>query len=239
MLSVQSYNFAPKSNLYFKSNETKPDTDKTKPEAFQTHAGLKTGAVYAGIEGIVGLAACLGMKQVKNNVLKEALIDELDAHGKEIPEYFGEEHKEIQNVLKNVNKSIAICLPLAILLSLGSGFLVDKLINDKQAKFADKFSSTNKKDILKEEDHAELTRKDNVYYKSNIGKMVGPALGAVILPVIGVITSSINKVKLPAVAYVGEIAGGALGGLILGAITDKIANKGAAKHADKQNVQNN
>ncbi len=238
MLSVQSYNFAPKSNLYFKSNETKPDTDKTKPEVFQTHAGLKTGAVWAGVQGLVGLTSYLGIKQANKVGLQNAIIDELVEQGEGIPEYLKEEQKEIKNALKNVNKTLAICLPIAILFSLGSGFLVDKLINDKQTKFADKLSLSNKKDILAEEDHAELTRKDNVYYKSNIGKMVGPALGAVIVPVGSVIASSLNKIKLPPVVYVGEIAGGALGGLILGAITDKIANKGAAKHADKQNVQN-
>ena len=236
MLSVQSYNFTPKSNIYFKSNETKPDTDKTKPEAFQTHAGLKTGAVYAGIGGLAGLALYLGLKQSQKN--SSAVIEELITDGEGIPEYLKEEQKEIKNALKNVNKTLAICLPIAILFSLGSGLFVDKLTNDKQTKFADKLSISNKKDILREEDNAELTRKDNVYYKSNIGKMVGPALGAVILPIISVIASSINKIKVPAVVYVGEVLGGALGGLILGAITDKIANKGAAKHADKQNVQN-
>lgn len=225
MLSVQNYRVAPQ-NVAFKSKEG--EEKETKP--YQTHAGLKTGAALAVINtGIVlginkfGQSAVKLMKEVSKEV-------DLDKTGKAAVE-------ESVNVMKNASKSLKFTIPILVVTALGCGALVDKLINKKQADFAQKVDEQGSKEALNTEDRADTTKKGNVYYKSNTGKKIGTLLGAVAYPVLLKISSAISKIKSP-MGTVGGVITGALGGLILGAITDKVANNGARKQADKQAVIN-
>lgn len=72
MLNVQNYRVTP-SRISFKSNETNT-TVQEKPvnKPYKTNAGLKTGAVYGGMEAIGGLL--MGMPVYSLAVLPVALV---------------------------------------------------------------------------------------------------------------------------------------------------------------------
>lgn len=219
---VQNFKITP-NRVSFKSNN--PDNEQIqnseqKP-VYKTHAGLKTGIGYGIVEG--GLAAFFasGAKAFQN-ILKTN-VDEL-----------GEGAEQTAKALGKSSKSMFIYIPIAILTSIGCGALVDKKINDKHAQFADKLEKEGKKEILKNDDNAEITKQEQVYCKASTGKKLGPILGAVLSPLLGIVNTKVAGNKLNAIGLLISAATGAIGGLILGAITDKVANKGAAKFADKQ-----
>lgn len=55
MLNVQNYRITPQ-RISFQANEETGDTqEKTVNKPYKTHAGIKTGAVYGGLEAIGGL----------------------------------------------------------------------------------------------------------------------------------------------------------------------------------------
>ena len=230
MLSVQNYNLTSGRNLAFKSRENDEKNQVQKP--YQTHAGLKTGTVGAGIL----TATYLGLNAVVKGITKvskEAMDEAGDAMDKA-------SRKNLDDIVKNMkalNKNIWVSLPISILAYLGCGALVDKKINDKHAKMADKLETEGKKAVLDQEDRAELTKNNNVFYKSNVGKTFGVALGAVVLPVVSLISDVITKTPIKAKGIVNAAIIGAIDGLILGSITDKVSNKRAAKFADKQNAE--
>jgi len=224
MLTVQNYRLVP-NNVAFKG---KDEDSEVKP--YKTHAGLKTGAgFFTADAGIVLGSYALGREGLK--FMKEVSEDvELDKTSKGVLD-------EGIKMFKQSGKALKYTLPLAALVALGCGALVDKCINDKQAAFADKVNEEGSKETLATEDRADTTRSGNVYYKSNIGKKIGTLLGAVAYPAWVKVNSAIAKVKSP-IGIISGVIIGALGGLTLGAITDKVANNGARKHADKQAVIN-
>lgn len=231
MLTVQNYRINP-NNLSFKSNGEHNENQAGTNSYFKTHAGLKTGAVWAGL----GTAVTLGVNTVaktvgkyNENALKE-LDDVLGAADKKAM-------KDSINLLKASSNKLWLTLPISILTALGCGALVDKKINDKNAQFAQDLETKGKRAVLDEEDRADLTKKENVYYKSNTGKKLGTLLGVVVYPLTMLIEKFVAKSKIPVGQYIAGAAIGAVGGLILGSITDKIANKGAAKYADKKSVE--
>lgn len=220
MLSVQNYRVAPQ--VAFKGDED----GQTKP--YQTHAGLKTGAGYS----LIGAGMTLGMNSLGKTGVKflKEVANDMDEAAK----------ASINNDIKTfkaASKKLGITIPITILASLGCGALVDKFINDKQKNFAQKLDINGKKEVLNTEDRADTTRKGEVYYRSNLGKKVGTVLGAVVYPALLKTECAIAKTKSPVSIVVAAITG-ALGGLMLGAITDKVANNGARKHADNQAVAN-
>ena len=219
--SVQNYQTAPSRVAFKAGNNVQTNEHSKEKQPYKTHAGLKTGIGYGVIEG--GLAALLGSgtKALQNIIKRNS--DEL-----------GEEAVQTVKTLGKSSKTLFIYVPIAILTSIGCGALVDKKINDKHAQFADKLEKEGKKEILKNDDNAEITKQEQVYCKKNTGKKLGVLLGAVVSPLLGILNTKVAGNKISMLKVVSGVITGALGGLILGSITDKIANKGAAKFADKQ-----
>lgn len=230
MLSVQNYNLTSGRNLAFKSRENDRNNQAQKP--FQTHAGLKTGAVWGGVEAATLLGMNLFVKGV-TKISQEAIEEAGDA----MDNVSKKDMNEAVKAMKTAAKNIKLSIPISLLVTLGCGALVDKKINDKHAKMADKLETEGKKAVLEQEDRAELSKKGNVFYKSNVGKTFGVALGAVVLPVASLITGKITKSPILVKNLVSSAITGTIGGLILGSITDKVSNKGAARFADKQNAE--
>lgn len=230
---VQNYQAKPV-RLAFKAKENSNsdvNRDLQKP-VYKTHAGLKTSVGYIGFIGLVCFsvqAVAKSIKKFSENAMKD-MGNEMDAV----------RVKNINNSLKSlgfVTKNLKYSFPISILIGLGCGALVDKKINDKHAQMANKLEKEGKKAVLESDNRAELTKNDNVYYNSNIGKKLGPLLGLAVTASKVFISSKVYKLKLPAMAYAEPLIEGALGGLILGAITDNVSNKGAAKFVDKQNAE--
>ncbi len=219
-MNVQNYRFS-SAPPNFKANE-KPENNQQKPAqtVYKTNAAIKTGVVYgaiaSGLTLVSGAFAKLGASIVKNA-------------DKDISASAGQSVE----LMKNVSKGSLLYAPIIFLASLGCGMLVNKCINDKHAEFADKLEKQGKDEVLKTDEHAEKTRKGNVFYSSSIGKKVGTALGAVVLPILTVISSTLNKTKIKPVSVALGVVQGALGGLLLGHISDNMSNKGARKFADK------
>ncbi len=229
MLSVQNYNLTSGRNVAFKSHENDEKNQVQKP--FQTHAGLKTGAVWGGVEA-VGL---LGINAFVKRIIKSS--EAMNEAGNALDNVYTKNTDEIIKAMKTVAKNIKLSIPISLLVTLGCGALVDKKINDKHAKMADKLETEGKKAVLEQEDRAELSKKGNVFYKSNVGKTFGVALGAVVPPVASLITGKITKSPILVKNLISSAIVGTIGGLVLGSITDKVSNKGAAKFADKQNAE--
>ncbi len=229
MFSVQNYRLTTPQRVTFKSGENANSERRENDGAvypYKTKAGLKTGAWYSGIGAVLSLLLGSGTNMIakfSKNAAKEFKEDVK----------FSQQLEQNAKELKGLTNKMWITLPISILTSLACGMLVDSAINKKQAEFADKFNKEGRTAALNDEDRAEITKKDNVYLTTNIGKKLGPILGAVVLPTLSLVNNAIIKVKSPSFR-VGNVIGGAIGGLILGAITDKVANKGAAKYADKQ-----
>jgi F0F1-type ATP synthase assembly protein I len=119
--------------------------------------------------------------------------------------------------------------PVAILASAGCGALVDNQINKKHKNLAVDIDKYGKKEALKMNDKAELTRNENIYYCSNTGLKTGALLGAVANPLLGIArTRALPSVVGATFSVLTGIAGGAL----LGSITDYFSNNGAKEHAD-------
>ena len=234
MLSVQNYNLTSGRSLAFKSHEN-DEKNQVKPQAaktYQTHAGLKTGAVWGGID----VAVLLGINSVIKNLTKigqEAMNEAGDAIDKTSRKNLDEAMK----TMKAATKNIWISIPVSLLVALGCGALVDKKINDKHVKMADKLQTEGKNAVLENEDRADITKNGSVFYKSNVGKTFGVALGAIVLPIVSLISGKIAKAPITVKSLVSSAVTGSIGGLILGSITDKVSNKGAAKFADKQNAE--
>lgn len=221
MLSVQNYNVVlAKTSFKAETNENKKTSDKP----FTTNAGLKTGAVYGGI-GTLGLLLTSSMMKVSDK-----LVNDIAQNDSDLAKALGNNSK----AFKHLSKSILLYIPFFIAATLGCGAIVDKFINKKNAAFAERLEKEGKDKVLKSDDNADMTFKKNVYYKSDTGKKLGTALGAVVSPALSLIMYGLSKTKVSAVSIARALFQGALGGLILGAITDNIANKNARKHADMQ-----
>lgn len=226
MLTIQNYNLSPARVSFKSGNENVQQEQKESPKVFKTHAGLKTGTGYAALSTI----SALFMGKLINQSAK-FLKD--NAKGIDLGSEFIEE--TIQSG-KRFSKGNVIYIPVLIAASLGCGAIVDKAINKKNKLLAQRLETEDKKTVLQNEDRADLTRKENVFYKSNQGKKLGTLLGIVVLPALSFVNRFITKTK--GASVVGAAIYGALGGFILGAITDKCANKSAAKFADKQSDAN-
>lgn len=226
MLSgVQNYQITP-SRVSFKSKDEDYAQNREQKPVYKTHAGLKTGIGYGIVEGSLAAFIASGAKFVQN-ILKENAAE------------LGDEAAQAAKSLGKSSKAWFIYIPAAILTSLGCGALVDKKINDKQAKFADKLEQQGKQDVLRNDDNAEITKNEQVYCKTSIGKKLGTVLGLVITPLLGLAKTKIAGGRFTVSSAAINAVLGAVGGLTLGAITDKVANKGAAKFADKQAAINN
>jgi hypothetical protein len=143
----------------------------------------------------------------------------------------------LNNLVKSptgVDKKLGILIPIGLAVYAGCGALVDKFINKKRENFAKNTAGADLKNAIKENKKAEVTRNGNVYYKSDIGKKYGAALGVFAYPLLTVSKSALrgNGVAPLAVLLLNACVG-AIGGSILGSITDSFANKGAKKFADK------
>ncbi len=128
-------------------------------------------------------------------------------------------------------------IPLFILTALGCGKYIDDKINNKNKEFADKLELEGKKAVLDNNDEAQITKKENVYYEPNIGKKIGPVMGAIALPALSAVQCLFPRYRVSPLVLLAAAIEGAIGGLALGAITDHFAAVGAAKFADKQNIK--
>ena len=136
---------------------------------------------------------------------------------------------------------LALTLNYAIVM--GCGALVDKLNNDKRAKFAEELAEKGKDATYEENDYADKTKAGNVYCKSNAGKKWGALLGmgGILLPeLIFMPIMSLNNFRfkgtskaIKTIILAQSAVLGAIGGFSLGAIADSFSNKTAAKNADK------
>lgn len=221
MLSVQNYNVvSAKPSFNAGTNENKKPSDKP----FTTNAGLKTGAVYGGI-GTLGALFTSSLVKVSDK-----LVNDIAQNDSNLTKVIGAD----SNAMKHFAKGNLLYIPFFIAATLGCGAIVDRFINKKNAAFAERLEKEGKDKVLKSDDNADMTFKKNVYYKSDTGKKIGTALGAVVMPALTLIMNGLSKTKVSAVSIASALFQGALGGLILGAITDNIANKNARKHADMQ-----
>ncbi len=223
MLSVQNYRVTP-ARVAFKGN----DENQVQTQPFKTHAGLKTGTVYATICAL----SALGTNKIASAIGKigeEVARENAD----EIGEQTAREIRQNSKAIKTAIGKSKYTIPLSIAVSLACGAIVDSVINKKQDKFAQKVNENGKNATLQEEDRAELTKRQNIYYNSNTGKKLGTLLGMVALPALNATTKAIAKAK-GGMGILSSAIIGTIGGFILGAITDACANKAAKKHADKQ-----
>lgn len=219
--SIQNYGVTPAKVAFTSKKDVNRDNQLDNREVYKTHAGLKTGIGYAVVEGGLAGFFATGASFMKN-VMKQQ----------------GPEFMDNAKAFGKASKTWFIYIPVAILTALGCGALVDKKINNKHIEFADKLETEGKKKVLKNDDNAELTRKGEVYYHTSIGKKMGPVLGLVLTPLLSLAKTKVAGGKISVLETLINVGAGALGGLILGAITDKVANKGAAKFADKQAMTN-
>lgn len=225
MLTVQNYRITP-NRVSFKG-EGDESSQSQAPKPYQTKAGLKTGAAYAAVNTAIALGVT-GMAKKGLKFTKE-VAEEID--DTTVKEAISKGTKEFTKA----SKKMWITIPIGILVSLGCGAIVDNLINKKNKLVADKLAAEGKKAALDSDDRADITKKENVYYRSNKGKTIGTLLGVVAYPALLKTETLISKVKSP-IGIVGAVVTGALGGLILGSITDKCANNAARKYVDKQNM---
>lgn len=124
---------------------------------------------------------------------------------------------------------------VGVLTALGCGAIVDSRINKHHKDIATDIDIFGKKETVKRNDKAQITRNENVYYQSNTGLKVGALLGLVANPIL-------HAVRIRGFSAIwGTIAAvtGVIGGMALGAITDHFSNNAAKKHADMQEIRRN
>lgn len=232
MLSVQSCSVNSQ-NVAFKAKEKKSNVNSTST----SHAGLKTAAVWSSIATPYGLAN-IYINSLSNNSFTGV------TDGKMNPIFKGKDLGKIFKMPTNVNSKLALfALPLNFAIAMGCGALVDKLNNDKRAKFAEELAEKGKDATYEENDYADKTKAGNVYCKSNAGKKWGALLGmgGILLPeLIFMPIMSLNNFKIKGmsktiktIVLAQSAVLGAIGGFSLGAIADSFSNKTAAKNADK------
>ena len=221
MMNVQNYRVT-SAVPNFKANESAENKQqKSAQNVYKTNAATKTWAVYGGISA--GLAFLAGTIMKTGASIAKNLDKDLVA-----------EIKPDVEMMRKASKGTFLYAPIAFLASLACGMIVNKCINDKHAEFADKLEKQGKDEVLKTDEHAEKTRKGNVFYSSTTGKKVGTALGVVAAPVLTAVSLTMNKAgKVKPLGMVISAIQGALGGLLLGHISDNMSNKGARKFADK------
>lgn len=230
MLSVQSCSVNSQ-NVAFKAKEKKSNVNSTST----SHAGLKTAAVWSSIATPFGLAN-IYLNRLSNNSFPGVTYGNMNLKGKDLGKIF--------KMPTNVNSKLALfALPLNFAIAMGCGALVDKLNNDKRAKFAEELAEKGKDATYEENDYADKTKAGNVYCKSNEGKKWGALLGmgGILLPeLIFMPIMSLNNFKIKGmsktiktIVLAQSAVLGAIGGFSLGAIADSFSNKTAAKNADK------
>lgn len=230
MLSVQSCSVNSQ-NVAFKAKEKKSNVNSTST----SHAGLKTAAVWSSIAAPFGLAN-IYLNSLSNNSFPGVTYGKMNLKGKDLGKIF--------KMPTNVNSKLALfALPLNFAIAMGCGALVDKLNNDKRAKFAEELAEKGKDATYEENDYADKTKAGNVYCKSNEGKKWGALLGmgGILLPeLIFMPIMSLNNFKIKGMSktiktiiLAQSAVLGAIGGFSLGAIADSFSNKTAAKNADK------
>lgn len=230
MLSVQSCSVNSQ-NVAFKAKEKKSNVNSTST----SHAGLRTAAVWSSIATPFGLAN-IYLNRLSNNSFPGVTYGKMNLKGKDLGKIF--------KMPTNVNSKLALfALPLNFAIAMGCGALVDKLNNDKRAKFAEELAEKGKDATYEENDYADKTKAGNVYCKSNAGKKWGALLGmgGILLPeLIFMPIMSLNNFKIKGmsktiktIVLAQSAVLGAIGGFSLGAIADSFSNKTAAKNADK------
>lgn len=224
MLSVQSCSVNSQ-NVAFKAKEKKSNVNSTST----SHAGLKTAAVWSSIVTPLGLAN-IYLNRLSNNSFPGVTYGKMNPKGKDLGKIF--------KMPMNANSKLALCaLTLNYAITMGCGALVDKLNNDKRAKFAEELAEKGKDATYEENDYADKTKAGNVYCKSNDGKKWGALLGmgGILLPIMSLNNFKIKGMSKPIKTIVLANAAvlGAIGGFSLGAIADSFSNKTAAKNADK------
>jgi uncharacterized membrane protein YeaQ/YmgE (transglycosylase-associated protein family) len=221
--AVQNCSVVPM-RVSFKANEEKGLPVSENYSTYKTHAGVKTGTVFAALSA-------------GSSLLIASLANKIFKSGKEIMQEIGSaaDVKNMEQASKSLGK-IGYTLPIAAAVYIGCGALIDMFINKKRAKFDAENLGKDKQEILKNNPDSETTRSGEVYLRTNVGKKYGTILGAVVCPILNAVTSAITKTKSKT-GIIGGIVMGALGGLMLGAITDRYSNKGAEKHADKKPIE--
>lgn len=230
MLSVQSCSVNSQ-NVAFKAKEKKSNVNSTST----SHAGLKTAAVWSSIATPFGLAN-IYLNRLSNNSFPGVTYGKMNLKGKDFGKIF--------KMPTNANSKVALlALTLNYAITMGCGALVDKLNNDKRAKFAEELAEKGKDATYEENDYADKTKAGNVYCKSNAGKKWGALLGmgGILLPeLIFMPIMSLNNFKIKGMSkaiktiiLAQSAVLGAIGGFSLGAIADSFSNKTAAKNADK------
>lgn len=230
MLSVQSCSVNSQ-NVAFNAKEKKSNVNSTST----SHAGLKTAAVWSSIVTPLGLAN-IYLNRLSNNSFPGVTYGKMNPKGKDLGKIF--------KMPTNANSKLALfAFTLNYAIAMGCGALVDKLNNDKRAKFAEELAEKGKDATYEENDYADKTKAGNVYCKSNAGKKWGALLGmgGLLLPeLIFMPTMSLNNFKIKGTSKIiktivlaQSAVLGAIGGFSLGAIADSFSNKTAAKNADK------
>ena len=198
-----------RSNVTFKQNETNQNGGLY----YKTHTGLKLGAALSVVAAARKAFAAKAMTRDTLKTLGETASDEM---------------------IKIAKTKTLWTIPVAVLVYTGCGILIDKLINGKRAEFAQNSASKDTKEAIKGDKTAEITRDGNVYQNSKIGKKYGALIGLAAYPIMKGVNGAIKGFGKPSALVVGaQMVIGAIGGAILGSWTDKAANKGAKKFADK------
>ena len=152
MLSVQSCSVNSQ-NVAFKAKEKKSNVNSTST----SHAGLKTAAVWSSIVTPLGLAN-IYLNRLSNNSFPGVTYGKMNPKGKDLGKIF--------KMPTNANSKLALfALTLNYAIAMGCGALVDKLNNDKRAKFAEELAEKGKDATYEENDYADKTKAGNVYCK--------------------------------------------------------------------------
>lgn len=238
-MSVSATNYS--NNLNFRG---KYKTSENGTNYYHTNSAMKIGGTLAGITGISS-----AVNYFQNKGVKDILVDPLKKENKEIFNFLNKN-------MKLNNKKIICCGLVAIAGHLGCAALIDHVRNKKTKKIAEANEQFGPENTLQIYNQAEISRKNNVYHKSETGSKLGGWLGAGF----GIISSGLaalfthSEIKniaknsaekltkeeiklLKKGALLGNlttapitIGVGILGGWLLGKWSDKIANKDSYKH---------
>ncbi len=225
MLNVQSYSLTP---VAFKG--------KSKEKSGKTNAALKTNVAAAVIDSAMTVGGAAAGIKLSRYILKYA--NEI-----EIPQVFRSIIDKNIDISKQTLRRSKWVLPIGLLLSAGSGVLVDKATNKKRAEFDEKVKSLGADKVLATDKHAKMSKNGGIYYKTNEGKKWSTLLLGVTSTLTNALFTSESKVmKGSAMKKVLPIViSNFLGGFIYGSIADACANKSAKKAANalaQKNVNN-
>lgn len=204
-------------NYYTNNKSNNVNSDKP----YKTHIGLKSGISDVVITVGSGFALTKFIKKMIKNIENSKEINNATPEMSNLRYIIDKLKKCLATV-----KSMKYFLSASLLTYVGMGYIIDKKINEKYSDLANHKIGLEDKRVRK-------TKKDNLYYKSNIGMKLGTLIGATSLPVLNILCNLATKKAVNVKSLFSNAFWGAFGGFEFGVFVDFFANKSAKKHADK------